>query len=86
MALKHSYDTESCFETKSVCRQVVILRFKTRKKSGAHTIKTRFQIAGVLSTMANPNPGSVWSGADAAAREQQKHDFDKNWGLVRSSN
>ena len=35
---------------------------------------------GVLSTMANQNPGSVWSGTDAAVREQQKHDFlPKTW-------
>ena len=24
--------------------------------------------------MVNPNPGSVWSGTDAAVREHQKHD------------
>ena len=32
--------------------------------------------------MANQNPGSVWSGTDAAVRGQQKRDFDKNLNLV----
>ena len=47
--------------------------------------KTRFQIVGMLPTMASPNPGSVWPGTDAAVREQQKQDFCQNQDLVPSS-
>ena len=35
--------------------------------------------------MANHNPRFVWSGTDAAVREQQKHDFGQNQDLVPSS-
>ena len=41
--------------------------------------------AGVLSTVANPNPGSVWSGTDAAVREHQKRDFCQYQELATSS-
>ena len=41
--------------------------------------------SGIISTMTIQNLGSVWSGTDAAVREQQKHDFGQNQDLVPSS-
>ena len=55
---------------------------KTNEGCGAHAIKkTRFQLAAVLSTMANPIPGSVWSGTEAAVREQHNNDFCQKSGF-----
>ena len=44
-----------------------------------------FKYSGFLSTMVNLNPGSVWLGTDAAAREKQKHEFCQSHDLVHSS-
>ena len=56
-----------CFyiTTKEVAHKV---NFKYQKKQGSNQ-------PGELSTMATQNPGSVWSGTEAAFREQQKQDF-----------
>ena len=48
-------------------------------------IKQESKWSGVLKTIANPNPGSVWPKTDAANREQQKHGFGQNQDLVVSS-
>ena len=58
---------------------------ESRQGSGAHMIKNMTPNSrGVLSTMASPNPESVWSGTDAAVRELQKHGFCQNQDLVPS--
>ena len=70
------------------------IRFLTVKfmKGVAHIVYFEYQKEKqdsnqpeVLSTLANQNPGSVWSGTDAAVREQQKQDFCQNQDLVPSS-
>ena len=62
------------------------------EKGVAHIVYFKYQKqkqdsnqSEVLSTTANQDPGSVWSGTDAAVREQQKQDFGQNQDLVPSS-
>ena len=62
------------------------MHIKSPEGSGAHSVfpilKKKPNQSGELSTMENQNPGSVWSGTDAAVREQQKQDFGKKHDLV----
>ena len=55
-----------------------IVYFKYQKKQDSNQ-------SGLLSTMANQNPGSVWSGTDAVVREQQKQDFGQKQDLLPNS-